>query len=122
MDHNHAFSLHSRIRSIGYAINGLKKLFRTEHNARIHLAAAISAVFMGCILKIHSYEWCLIAFSIGFVFAAELFNTAIECLTDIISPEYSARAEKIKDLAAGGVLIASLTAAAIGTIILIHHI
>jgi diacylglycerol kinase len=110
------------MRSFSYALNGIKNLLRTEHNAGIHIASAVLVIFLGFVFKISKYEWCLLVLAIGFVLAAEIINTAIECLTDIVSPEYSEKAGKVKDLAAGAVLIASITAFAIGLIILLNAI
>ncbi len=63
----------------------------------------------------------MIVVAIGFVFAAELFNSAIEGLTDVVSPEHDKRAGLVKDMAAGAVLIAAITALIIGLIIFIPY-
>lgn len=117
MSNKKSFSIKSRINSFIYAFNGIKSLFRTEQNAWIHLIAASLAIFLGIMFKINYREWGLVAIAIGTVFVAEIFNTAIELLTDMISPEINEKAKKVKDLAAGGVLIASVMAAIIGMII-----
>ena len=111
------FSIKSRLKSFIYAFEGLKTLFRNEHNSWIHTVAAVAAIILGFILKINKTEWCLILFAIAFVFVAEIINTAIETLTDMVSPEYNKKAKEIKDLAAAGVLIASIVAFVIGAIV-----
>ena len=58
----------------GYAFDGLKRLIREEHNARIHVVAALVAIFLGLLLKISFSEWIPIALVIGAVFIAELFK------------------------------------------------
>ena len=64
-------------------------------------------------------DWLLVIFCIGFVLTAEIFNSAIEVLTDIASPERNSKAGLVKDMAAGAVLIAAITAAIIGLIIFV---
>lgn len=66
-------------------------------------------------------EWCLLAGCIGLVFTAEIFNTAIETLTNLVSPEWHNLAGKTKDLAAGAVLAASITAAIVGSIVFLPY-
>lgn len=90
---------------------------RSTPNARIHLLAAIAAIALGIFLSISNTEWCILALSIAMVFCAEAFNTALEQLTDLVSPGQHPLAGKAKDLAAGAVLLAALGAAATGLII-----
>ena len=122
MSNKEPFSISKRLKSFVYAFNGLKLFFRTEHNARIHIAAAILVVFLGKLLKISNCEWCLLSVVIGIVFISEIFNTAIEQLTDMISPEYSEKAKIVKDLAAGAVLMASVIALTVGLIVFVSKI
>jgi diacylglycerol kinase (ATP) len=116
------FSSKARLKSFAYAFKGLSYFFRTQHNTWIQLVIAAVAVALGFYLHISSSEWCWISASIGFVLVAELFNTAIETLTDLVSPVFNEKAGRVKDVAAGAVLIASLTAAVIGAIIFIPKI
>lgn len=113
------FSLSNRLKSFSYAFNGLKILIKEEHNARIHLFVAIVVVMAGFVFKISVNEWFAVLFAIGFVMAIELINTAIENISNIISPEKDDRIKKIKDLSAAAVLISALTALVIGLIIFI---
>lgn len=113
------FSLIKRLKSITYAFNGLKVLIQEEHNARIHLFAAVCVVITGFILKISSGEWITIIFAIGFVIALEAINSAIENIADFISPGKNKQIKKIKDLSAGAVLVGAITAAAVGLIVFI---
>jgi diacylglycerol kinase len=116
------FSFKARISSFKNAFNGIVDFFQTEHNALIHLVAAMAAIGFGFWLSISSIEWILIIFMIGLVFMAELFNTAIEKLGDLITREKNETIKKAKDLSAAAVLIASLTSALIGLIIFIPHL
>ncbi len=113
------FSATSRLKSFHYAFNGLASAFRQEHNLWIHTLAAIAAITMGWILNISTGEWMVIILVIGGVFIAELFNSAIESLVDIVSPELNKKAGMVKDMAAGAVLAAALAALVSGLIIFI---
>lgn len=117
MTQNKSFNIGDRILSFGFAIQGLITFFKTQHNAWIHLFATIVVVTMGFVFKVDKVEWCWLIVAIGFVFVAEMFNTAIEFLTDLVSPQFHPLAKKVKDVAAGAVLIAALTAVAIGLIV-----
>jgi len=116
------FSITKRIKSFGYAINGLRVLLKEEHNSRIHLLAAIGIVVAGFIFNISLYEWIALTFAIGFVIALEIINTAIENISDFVSPERHDSIKKIKDLAAAGVLIGALTALIIGLIVFLPRL
>jgi len=91
------FSFHKRLRSFGYAFNGLKILIKEEHNARIHLLAAVIAIIAGFYFHISTVEWIAIVFAIGFVIALEIVNSAIENMADFVSPEWHSTIKKIKD-------------------------
>ena len=116
---NNKFSIKKRINSFGYAIKGVVLFFRTQHNGWIHIASFIVALAAGFWFHLTAHEWIAILFASGFVFTAEIINTSIEFLTDIISPEYNEQAGKVKDLAAAAVLVASVTALVIGAVIFI---
>lgn len=112
------FSIASRLKSFRYATRGLRVLVREEHNARVHLAASLCAVAAGAVLRLSLAEWRWLMLAIALVWLAEAFNTAIEDLCDRICPDFDPAIGRIKDLAAAGVLMASLAAAAIGLLTL----
>lgn len=116
------FSLQKRLESFGFAFNGLIILFQEEHNSRIHFLVAFCAVIAGVWLKISTIEWLLIVLSIGFVITLEIINSAIENISDFISPEKHEMIKKIKDLTAAAVLIGSITSLTIGLIIFLPKI
>ena len=105
--------------SFRFAINGVKKFFREEHNARIHFAATVAVFIIASLLPLSSNEVITLVIVTGFVWAAEIFNTAIEKLMDHISPEYHPSVKIIKDMAAAAVLIAAATALICAAIIFI---
>ena len=106
------------MRSFGYAAEGLRFLFRHEHNAWIHLAASASAIGAGLTLHISLADWRWLILSIALVFAAEAGNTAIEQLCNLVHPARHPVVKRIKDVAAGAVLLCAMGAAAIGALTL----
>lgn len=113
-------SQHSKpgfLRSLKYALNGCAKLFGTERNARIHLAAFVFVVAAGFYFEIDRVEWMIILLASGAVIAAEAMNTAIEGTIDLVHPQHGEKAGRIKDIAAGAVLIVTCAAIAIGLIV-----
>jgi len=105
------------IRSFGYAFKGIGYAAKTQLNFRIHLVATVIAIFMGWALHITTGEWQWVIFCIALVLILELINTAIEALTDLISPGYNELAGHAKDVAAGAVTIGAIFAAITGGII-----
>ena len=116
------FLIRKRLLSFKYAFQGLKTLFLTEHNSRIHAVFALIAILLGAYFHISACSWVAILFAIAFVFVAELFNSAIERLTDLISPGLHPLAKTAKDFAAAAVLIAACNALVIAAIVFIPPI
>ena len=113
------FSIKARIKSIKTAINGIMIVAKEEHNAWLHIIATLAIIIIASRLNITVIEGSLLIFAIGLVWTCEAFNSAIEALADEVSGEYSAGIKKTKDIAAGAVLISSLTALAIGLLIVL---
>ncbi len=111
-------SVRARMRSFVYAARGLRSLVRTEHNAWLHLAATGLVIAAGFVLKISMDDWRWITLAIALVWIAEAFNTAIEELCDRITDVFDPAIGRVKDLAAGAVLLASIGAAIIGILTL----
>jgi undecaprenol kinase/diacylglycerol kinase (ATP) len=106
-----------QIQSFGFALQGIKSGFHKQLNIKLQLMSGVVAIVLSILLEIKAYEWCLIILCIGFVLALEMLNTALEKLADIVNPNYSDKIKTVKDIAAGAVLIASVTALVIGVII-----
>ena len=106
-----------RARSFGHAFRGLAICFRTQENARFHALATVLVLALGFALKLAAWEWCAVSLAIAFVWSAECFNTAMEGMVDLVSPERRPLAGRIKDLAAAAVLAAAIGALAVGAII-----
>lgn len=105
------------MRSFLHAFRGIATMLRTQRNARIHVVVLLLAVGCGFWFGISMVEWCALAVAAGLVFAAEALNTALEFLADAVHPEHHPLVGQAKDVAAGGVLLAAIAAAAVGAII-----
>lgn len=105
------------INSFKYAIEGIISSFKTERNMKIHVLATIVVVVLGFFFKLNKGEWCFVIVAIICVISAELFNTAIETVVDMISPERNPKAKLVKDIAAGAVLVMAIGSAIIGFIV-----
>ena len=116
------FSIIKRAKSFTHAFRGVSILFKSTHNAWIHIIAFVIVVLLGKIFHITRIEWALVLLASGFVFSAEAFNTAIEIDIDLTSPEYHPYARDTKDVAAGAVLIAAITAVLVGICVFAPHI
>ncbi len=104
------------------AMNGLKTGFMTENNLKIHLVAAIAVILAGYFFKIMRNDWLWLVAAMGLVFTTEFLNTAVEKLTDLVSPDYNELAGRVKDIAAAAVVIICLTAALIGLIVFFPYL
>jgi diacylglycerol kinase (ATP) len=119
MNKNKPFSLLARFKSIGYALEGIVIFFKTEHNALIHLAATIVVILLSIFFPISKIEALALVLTIGLVWVAEIFNTALEKAMDFISDEQLHAIKNIKDLSAAAVLVAAIIAIIVGGIVFI---
>ncbi len=110
-------SLQNRAASFRYAFKGIQDLFKSQANARIHLTVAMVVIASGIFFQISRTEWLSIAFCIGLVLSLEAINTAIEYLTDLVSPDFHPLAGKVKDMAAAAVLLAAMAAIVVGLLV-----
>ena len=111
--------MNNRIKSFGYAGRGIKIVFGSEPNMKIHIFVAMLVILCGFVFKINITEWILCLLCIGLVFSAEMLNTAIENVVDLASPEHHELAGKAKDIAAGAVLICAIISVVIGLLIFV---
>lgn len=110
------------INSFKYALQGFASSFRTERNMKIHVIATILVIILGIYLKLNLIEWSIITIAIVIVISAELFNTAIETIVDMVSPQKNEKAKLAKDISAGAVLILAIGSAIVGFIIFLPKI
>lgn len=106
-----------RIKSVKYAVVGALKLINTEHSIIVQFFIGIVMTIAGFFFGITKTEWMFQIFSIGLIMSIEGLNTAVEKIADFIHPDYHEKIGFIKDIAAGAVMFAAITAIAIGSII-----
>ncbi len=114
-------TIKNRKNSFVYAFKGLIELLK-QPNSKIHLIATIVVITLGFYFNVNKTEWFILILCIAIVFTAEAINTAIEKLTDIVSPDWNEKAGKVKDVAAAGVLLSAIAAFVIGLLIFIPKI
>ncbi|KKP29236.1 MAG: diacylglycerol kinase [Candidatus Nomurabacteria bacterium GW2011_GWF1_31_48] len=103
--------------SFKHAVDGIWHTLRTQPNFRFHTIAAISVILAGIYFEISYFEWLVVLFTFNMVFVAEMVNTSIEAMVDLISLERRQDAKVAKDVSAGMVLVSALSAIAIGVYI-----
>jgi diacylglycerol kinase len=116
MERNHLF------RAFGCAFAGIWHCVCWERNMKIHLAAMLAVLSLAWWLELSRDEWMILILTIAFVLMAELFNTAVEAVVDLVSPGYHPLAKIAKDVAAGAVLLAALAALAVGYLLFFSRI
>jgi len=109
------------IESTSYAIEGIRHAAKTQRHLRYHLYAALLILLLSLILGITRYEFIAVAIVVLIVLSAEMLNTAIEAVVDIIFKEYNKKAKAVKDVAAGAVLISAIGASVAGYIIFLPY-
>lgn len=108
--------------SFGYAIEGLKHTARYHPNFKIHLVFALIAIILGFVLKISSIEFLVLLFGITFVLVAEMLNTGIEEITNLVTTEHRKEAKIAKDVGAAMVLLAVAFSVVMGLVIFLPKI
>jgi diacylglycerol kinase len=114
---NNGTGLSKRLKRFEFAFSGIKTMFRSEPNSKIHLFAAIIVASIAWFFEVSKNDWLWLIFAITLVFIAELVNTAVEYLVDLVQPDYHEIAGKVKDLMAGAVLVAALFSVFVGVIV-----
>ncbi len=110
------------MRKFVWAFRGLWQVIEEEPNMRFHLLAAGLALGLGWLLGLNPIEWGLLTFTIFLVWIAEVFNSAIERVVDLLTSQYHPLAEQAKNMAAGAVLLSAIAAVVLGLIIFIPHV
>lgn len=116
------WSFQSRLISFKYAFNGFKLMFIGNPNLIIQSVVAFLVLIFAIIFNFSTLEWAIILICIAMVLAAEIFNTAIEILSDFVCQENNDKIAKLKDISAAAVLLLSIFSAIIGLIIFIPKI
>jgi len=108
-----------RARAFSYAMQGIITVVVSQPNMRIIAVAGVAAFLMGLVLDLDYLEWSFLLLAIFFIWMAETFNSALEFVVDLVSPEFHPLAKNAKDAAAGGVLIAIFLSLCLGGLILL---
>jgi diacylglycerol kinase (ATP) len=116
------FGVAARLKSIGFAISGIRFVVATQHNAWVHATATVAVVLVGVALGISATDWLWLVAAVAMVWTGETFNTALELLCDVVSPAHNPSIGKVKDIAAGAVLICAVAALIIGALVLGPHV
>ncbi len=106
-------------RSFSYAFRGIATAVAGERNMKIHIAAAVAALIACAALRCTPVEWAIVIIMIALVVSAEMFNTAIESVVDLASPQIHPLAKKAKDMAAGAVLVLAIASVVVGLVVYI---
>ena len=107
-------------KSFLFAIQGFRTAWRTERNIKVMFGGAVFALVMGIVLRIDLTSWLIVILCCGCVMAAELMNTAIETIVDLVSPEYHPLAGRAKDIAAGAVWLLCVVVAVVGIAVFVR--
>ena len=110
------------IASVNHAFEGIVHAFKTEGNMRIHDVVAILVVIASILTYATRYEMIALSITIAFVFFAEMINTAVEAVVDLVTDKYHEFAKVAKNVAAGAVLIAALNALIVGYLVFYRKI
>lgn len=102
-----------------FALQGIKQFFSRDRNGQIQMVIGITAIIIGFTVTLSSFQWLLVLFCIGLVISLEMINSAIERYCDLVTTDFHPGIKIIKDVAAGAVLVASITSLIIGLIIFI---
>lgn len=116
MKQDHTF-VTGRLKSLKFALLGAYKLITTEHSIMVQFSLGILVTIAGFYFDISKTDWLFQTLAIGLVLSIEGLNTAVEKIADFIHPEFHSRIGFIKDIAAGAVFFAAMTAITIGIII-----
>lgn len=108
--------------SFKYAFEGLLYVLRTQKHMRFHFLAAILSLILGAWAGLTKLEVLFLFFTISLVLVAEIVNTCLEAMIDMVTDEFHPLAKITKDVAAGGVMIASLNAVIVGIMLFLPKV
>ena len=122
MEQNKEFTVRNRIKSFRYAFIGLWTLLKTQHSAWCHAGSTAAVIVVGFYFGLSQPEWCWLVLAMTAVWTAEAFNTSIEFLSDVASPDYHPLIKNAKDVAAAAVLLTVIGSIAIGLLTFAPHV
>jgi len=104
-------------RSFGQAYRGILYSWKTQRHFRFHIVAGVIVLLAAWLLRLTRWEWAILLLTIGSVIAAEVMNTAVEIVVDLVQPNFHPLAGMAKDVAAGAVLVTAIQAVLVGIVI-----
>lgn len=104
-----------------YAAEGVVHVFRTQRHMKFHFLIMALVLLLSLVWNLERWEMLVLLFSISMVLVAEMFNTAVEAIVDLVTQSYHPLAKFAKDIAAGAVLIAAINALAVGFLLFVHE-
>lgn len=108
-----------RLFSFKFAFAGLRYVIVSQRNAWIHTAITAAVIILAAVLRLSFQDWAILLLAIGLVWTAEILNTALEALVDLVSPQPHPLAKTAKDVSAGAVLVSAIVSILIGLLILL---
>ena len=108
--------------SFKHAWDGILHNLKTQPNFRVHLFIGSLTILAGYYFRLAAWEWLILIFTITLVLIAEMINTAIESMVDLLTSEHRKHAKIAKDTSAGMVLVTALSSIIVGVIIFIPHL
>lgn len=116
--YRHAFTVRGRVQSFRCAFTGVWFILRSQQNAWVHALATVLVIALAAAIRIETTGWALVLVAVAGVWLAEAFNTALEVVSDVIEPKFHPSVAVAKDIGAGAVLFAAITAVVIGLLVL----
>jgi diacylglycerol kinase (ATP) len=116
------FTFTGRLRSVRFAVQGIRTMLASQHNAWVHAGSSAAVIIAGFIFRLDRVEWCALILAMMAVWTAEALNTAFEFLCDVASPEFHPMVARSKDVAAGAVLLSAIGSVVVGAIIFGPHV
>jgi diacylglycerol kinase (ATP) len=113
------FTFTGRLRSVRFALIGIRTMLASQHNAWVHTGSTIAVIAAGLLLRVGRIDWCMLILAMMAVWTAEALNTAFEFLCDVASPEFHPMVAKSKDVAAGAVLLSAMGSVAVGILVFV---
>ena len=116
------FDFKKLMHSFGYAFGGIKVAFKNNQNIRIHFLVAIIVIIASIVLRVNAFEMGILGVMILLVICAEMINTAIEEVVNLLINEHRQEAKIAKDVSAGMVLLTAMGSVIVGVLVFLPHI
>ena len=116
------FTFAGRLRSIRFAVTGIRTMLASQHNAWVHAGSSVVVITAGLVFRIDRLDWCMLVLAMMAVWTAEALNTAFEHLCDVASPEFHPVVAQSKDVAAGAVLLSAIGSVVVGLLVFVPRL